>query len=173
MVVCLLVLPHFTAFSMRSQLNLLTVQTCFLDKTCFGNSQLHVCLQNTTRSVDVAQHGNTNLQQQADVSHYRRLNGRAKCEQALLDSTVSWFSFLSLSSAMAAAAAAMTMTYGHPARNTPSAGATACAWHMVWVSMSMYVLFGFALLLPILHALQVDDNTFLGDLRVALAWFTD
>ena len=60
MVVCLLVLPHFTAFSMRSQLNLLTVQTCFLDKTCFGNSQLHVCLQNTTRSVDVAQHGNTN-----------------------------------------------------------------------------------------------------------------
>ena len=60
MVVCLLV-QHFTAFSMRSQLNMLIVQTCFLDKTCFGNSQLYVCLQNTTRSVDVAQHGNTNL----------------------------------------------------------------------------------------------------------------
>ena len=93
--------------------------------------------------------------------------GEPSVSRHCFESTISWFSFLSLSSAVAAAAAAMTMTYGHPARNTPSAGATACAWHMVWVSMSLYVLFGFALLLPILHALQVDDNTFLGDLRVS------
>ncbi len=64
-----------------------------------------------------------------------------------------------MSSATAAAAAAVMMTYGHLARNTPSAGGTACACHVMCVNMLLHVLFGFALLLLVLLALQVDDSS--------------